>query len=137
MANDVCHYSLGFTGQMINEAANDSEESKESKDKIEVVEAVTAPEETQKIKPKKEPKKVSLWFTIALVLLLNAVWFLGMEFYVKPSYDATINQQNGLIQEQNDYIAQIQTDYTNSIADLQTQVDTANAKITEIQSKIQ
>lgn len=104
----------------------------------EIKEETTMPEQIINDSAKKtEAKTFKMGFVIALVIFINAIWFLGVQFYVKPSLADTINQQNAIIEEQNSYITQIQTDYTNNIAGLQTQIDAANAKITELQGKLQ
>ena len=122
MTNKVEHYEIKEETTMSEQ--NDS--------------VTTMPEQDINDSAKKTAAKTfKMGFVIALVLFINVIWFLGVQFYVRPSLTDTISQQNAIIEEQNNYITQIQTDYTNNIAGLQTQIDAANAKITELQGKLQ
>ncbi|MBR4395023.1 MAG: hypothetical protein IKT01_01330 [Eubacteriaceae bacterium] len=81
-------------------------------------------------------KGVNFFFALFLVIIINAGWFLGVNYWLIPKYETVIAKQMETISSQENEILDLEADYNEQFANYTKTIEELRARVKKLEEKL-
>lgn len=81
-------------------------------------------------------KGVNFFFALFLVIIINAGWFLGVNYWLIPKYETVIAKQMETISAQDNEILDLEADYNEQFANYTKTIEELRARVKKLEEKL-
>ena len=81
-------------------------------------------------------KGVNFFFALFLVIIINAGWFLGVNYWLIPKYETVIAKQMETISAQDNEILDLEADYNEQFANYTKTIEELRARVKKLEEQL-